>query len=137
MTSFFLDGEPQYSIELKNGNGGTNTAIKALRLPPPYQLPIVVIVNGRSASASEVFALSLQENKRATLVGQRTAGCLGAFHPNGLVEGSNLNVVAMQFVGAVTGGKYNGVGIPPDVEADDASAVAKAIEILKGKIAGG
>ena len=137
MTSFFLNGEPQYRIELKNGNGGTNTAIKAFRLPAEYQLPMVVIVNGRSASGSEVFTLSLKENKRATIVGQKTAGCLGGFHPNGLVEGSDLHVAAMEFVGAVSGGEYNGVGIPPDVEADDASAVARAIEILKAKIAGG
>lgn len=134
MTSFFLDGEPRYRIELKNGFGGISTAIKEFRLPPPYQLPIVVIVNGRSASASEVFALSLQENKRATIVGQRTRGCLGAFHPNGLVEGSDLHVAAMEFVGAVTGGKYNNVGMPPDIEADDATAVAKAIEILTAQI---
>jgi C-terminal processing protease CtpA/Prc len=134
LTSLFLDGEPQYRIELKNGFGGINTAIKAFRLPPEYQLPIVIIVNGRSASGSEVFALSLHENGRATLVGQTTMGCLGAFHPNGLVEGSDLHVAAMEFVGAVTGGEYNNVGIPPDVEADDATAVAKAIAILKQKI---
>jgi C-terminal processing protease CtpA/Prc len=134
MTSYFLDGQPTYKILLKNGDGGTTTAIKGFRLPSEYQLPIVVIVNGRSASASEVFALSLQENKRATIVGQQTRGCLGAFHPNGLVEGSDLHVAAMEFVGAVTGGKYNNVGMPPDVEADDATAVAKAIEILKQKI---
>ena len=91
-------------------------------------------MNGRSASGSEVFALSLQENKRATIIGQRTRGCLGAFHPNGLVAGSDLHVAAMEFVGAVTGGKYNNVGIPPDVEADDATAVDKAIEIVKAKI---
>jgi hypothetical protein len=137
MTSYFLDGEPRFRIELKNGDGGTSTAIKALRLPPPYQLPIVVIVNGRSASASEIFALSLKENKRATIVGQTTTGCLGAFHPNGLVAGSDLHVVAMQFVGAVSGARYNNVGIPPDVQADDATAVNKAIEILNQKIAGG
>lgn len=136
MTSYFLDGQPRYRIELKNGDGGTSTAIKALRLPPEYQLPIAVIVNGRSASASEIFALSLKENKRATIVGQRTTGCLGAYHPNGLVEGSNLNVVAMQFVGAVTGARYNNLGIPPDVQADDATAVDKAIEVLNQKIAG-
>ncbi|MGH2472139.1 MAG: S41 family peptidase [Candidatus Limnocylindria bacterium] len=134
MTSFFLDGEPRYRIELKNGFAGTSTAIKALRLPPEYQLPIVVIVNGRSASASEVFALSLQENNRATIVGQRTRGCLGGFFPNGLVEGSDLHVAAEEFVGAVTGAKYNNVGMPPDVPADDATAVDKAIEILKAKI---
>jgi len=134
LTNFFLDGEPRYRIELKNGDGGTSTAVKALRLPAQYQLPIVVIVNGRSASASELFTLSLQENKRATIVGQRTVGCLGAYHPNGLVEGSDLHVAAMEFVGAITGARYNNVGIPPDVLADDATAVSKAIELLNARI---
>jgi hypothetical protein len=37
----------------------------------------------------------------------------------------------------VTGAKYNNVGIPPDVPADDATAVDKGIEILKQRLAGG
>jgi carboxyl-terminal processing protease len=98
---------------------------------------MAVILNGRSASASEVFALGLKENKRATIVGQKSLGCLGAEAPNPLPGGASLHVTLQEFVGGVTGAKYNNSGIPPDVQADDATAVAKAIEVVKQKITGG
>src|SRR5205807_1459731 len=82
-------------------------------------------------------ALALKENKRATIVGEKTLGCLGAEAPNPLPGGASLHVAVQEFVGGVTGAKYNNVGIPPDVRADDATAVGKAIEILKQKLAGG
>jgi C-terminal processing protease CtpA/Prc len=134
MTSMFLNGEPTLTIIGKTGNGGTQTANKDLRLAAEYQLPMVVIVNGKSASGSEVFALALKENKRATIVGQKSLGCLGAESPNPLPGGASIHVAVQEFVGGVTGAKYNNVGIPPDVQADDATAVAKAIEILKQKM---
>jgi C-terminal processing protease CtpA/Prc len=134
MTSMFLNGEPTLTTMVKTGNAGTATANKDLRLPEEYQLPMVVILNGRSASGSEVFALALRENKRATIVGQKSLGCLGAESPNPLPAGASIHVAVQEFVGAVTGAKYNNAGIPPDVQADDATAVTKAIEILKQKI---
>jgi C-terminal processing protease CtpA/Prc len=134
MTSWFLNGEPTWTVLLKNGSGGTATANKDLRLPTEYQLPMVVILNGRSASGSELFALALRENKRATIVGQKSLGCLGAESPNPLPGGGSLHVTVQEYAGAVTGAKYNNIGMPPDVQADDASAVDKAIEIVKQRI---
>ena len=131
---WFLDGESTLQVRLKNGNGGTSTANKGHRLPAQYQLPIAIILNDRSASASEFFALALKENKRATLVGGTTVGCLGATSPNHFSDNATLDVVVQEITGAVTGAEYNNKGIPPDVAADDATAVDKAIEVLKAKL---
>ncbi len=137
MASWFLNGEPMLTTILKNGNGGSSTAIKQLRLPDPYQLPIAIILNDRGGSAPEVLTAALKENKRATIVGQKSTGCVGAFFSVTYPDGGRLAVAAQEYVGAVTGTKYNNIGIVPDVTADDATAVAKAIEILQQKIAGG
>lgn len=51
-------------------------------------------------------------------------------------DGAQLYVVQQEFVGAVTGARYNNAGIPPDVPDDDASAVAVASKLLLDKIAG-
>ena len=134
LSSLFLNGEPTQVQLVKTGNAGTKTANKDLRLPEAFQLPMVIVANDRTASGSEHFIIDLREGKRATIVGQKTTGCAGSADEIHLPDGSLLSVVVGEIVGAATGFKYNNVGIPPDVPADDATAVAKAIEILKQKI---
>ncbi|HEV2011786.1 MAG TPA: S41 family peptidase [Candidatus Limnocylindria bacterium] len=135
--SWFLNGENTLKVQVKNGFAGTQSANKDLRLVPAYQLPIAVILNDRGGSSPEVLAAGLKENKRATIVGARSAGCLGGTTSTPLgSDGSQLWVVQEEFVGAVTGTKYNNVGIQPDVAADDASAVAAASKVLLDRMAG-
>jgi C-terminal processing protease CtpA/Prc len=137
MASWFLNGEPTLSVLVKTGNAGTQSGNKAFRLPAAYQLPIVIILNDRGGSDPEVLAASLKESKRATIVGKTSIGCLGATAPTHMTNGAELSVAVQEYTGAVTGTKYNNIGIVPDVAVDDAAAVDKAIEILKQKIAGG
>jgi C-terminal processing protease CtpA/Prc len=137
MWSWFLNGEQTLKVAVKNGYAGTQSAIKDLRLGPAYQLPIAIILNDRGGSSPEVFAAGLKENKRATIVGSKSTGCLGGTSSAPLgSDGSQLWVVQQEFVGAITGTKYNNNGITPDVPADDASAVAAATKVLLDKIAG-
>lgn len=137
MLSWFLNGEPTLTTIVKSGNGGTATAIKALRLPDAYQLPMAIVQNDRGGSNPEVLTAGLKENKRATVVGQKSIGCVGGFFSTRFPDGGQIAVAALEFVGGVTGTKYNNIGIVPDVVADDATAVDKAIEVLTQKIAGG
>src|SRR5438552_7329884 len=137
MWSWFLNGEPTLKVAVKNGSAGTQTANKDLRLGPAYQLPIAIILNDRGGSAPEVLAAGLKENKRATIVGSKSTGCLGSTSSSPLgSDGSQLYVVQQEYVGAITGTKYNNNGIQPDVAADDASATAAATKVLLDKIAG-
>lgn len=137
MASWFLNGENTLRVAVKNGFAGNMSANRDLRLGPAYQLPIAIILNDRGGSAPEVLAASLKENKRATIVGMKSTGCLGSTSSSPLgSDGSQLYVVQEEFVGAITGTKYNNNGIQPDVAADDASAVAAATKVLLDKIAG-
>jgi len=137
MASWFLNGEPTLSVVVKTGNAGTMTANKDLRLPAAYQLPIAVILNDRGGSAPEVLGASLKENKRATIVGKQSVGCLGATSPTHMTDNSELSVTVQEFTGAVTGTKYNNNGIAPDVAADDQSAVDVATKLLLDRVASG
>ena len=94
----------------------------------------MIILNDRGGSGPEVLAADLKENKRATIVGGKSIGCMGATSVTNMTDGSRLAVVTQEFVGAQTGTIYNNVGVVPDVAADDVSAVDKAIEILKQKM---
>lgn len=136
IASYFLDGEPGFEVILRNGSGGVSRANPVFRLPEEYQLPIAIVQNDRGGSGPEVFALFLKENDRATIVGGKSIGCLGATSPTGLADGTAIFIVTQEFVGAVTGTNYNNVGIPPDIEADDATAVQVAVRHLQEQITG-
>jgi C-terminal processing protease CtpA/Prc len=135
IAAFFLNGEKMLNIVYRGGGSVVSTsARKEWRLPDAYQLPLVIILNDRGGSGPEVLAADLKENKRATIVGGKSIGCMGATSVTNMTDGSRLAVVTQEFVGAQTGTLYNNVGVLPDVVADDASAIDKAIEILKAKI---
>ena len=135
MTSWFLNGQPLFRAQRRVGVADITTAIADLRLPDAYQLPIAIILNDRGGSSPEVFALGLHENARATIVGQRSLGCLGATASVPLSDGSELYVTEIEYTGAITGSRYNGSGVPPDVTASDETAVSVASALLRERIA--
>lgn len=135
MASYFLNGEGLMTVEHRTGQPNVRSAIKELRLPDEYQLPIAVILNDRGGSGPEVFALFLKEAKRGTIVGKKSIGCLGATSPTRSPDGSSISVVVEQYGGAVTGTKYNNNGIEPDIAASDAEAVEVARRHLLAEVA--
>ncbi len=115
--------------------------------------PLVVLVDGGSASASEILSGALQDDKRATLVGTQTfgKGLVQSVRPLG--DGSGLAVTIAKYL-TPNGRNINKSGIAPDVviELSDAqrkelqqdrtkvgttadAQFAKAVDVLKQKIA--
>lgn len=94
-------------------------------------LPLIVLVNKGSASASEILAGAIQDTKAGTLVGETTFG-------KGLVQGafflSDQSVVKLTTAEYLTpsGRAINGAGLTPDVavSGDDAQ-MAKAVELAR------
>jgi carboxyl-terminal processing protease len=77
--------------------------------------PLVILVDGGSASASEVLSGALQDNKRAQLVGSKTfgKGLVQAVRP--LRDGSGIAVTIAKYY-TPNGKDINKLGIKPDVE---------------------
>ncbi|HYL93311.1 MAG TPA: S41 family peptidase [Alphaproteobacteria bacterium] len=83
-----------------------------------YSGPVVILVNERSASASEVFTSGMQETGRAKVVGERSCGCvLGVFNPVELKGGGMLNISRILFF-SPSGRKLEGSGVTPDKAAE-------------------
>ena len=80
-------------------------------------LPLVVLVDGYSASASEILAGALKENRRATVVGSRTYGKGTVQSVHSLSNGSGLAVTIAQYY-PPSGEDINYKGIAPDIEVD-------------------
>ena len=84
-------------VSTKGKTERTNHTYTTQTSPIFPDMPLVVLVNGQSASASEIVAGSLQDLKRATIVGERTFG-------KGLVQ--NIRPIAYGGHLKVTTSKY-------------------------------
>jgi len=78
---------------------------------------LVLLVNGGSASAAEIFAAALHDNHRATLIGRRTYGKGSVQTIMPLSDGQALKITTSRYF-TPSGASINGVGIVPDTVLD-------------------
>lgn len=163
-------GAKSLIIDLRNNPGGLLTAVKQVadKLLPDstimkivdskgketvekasgkgIDIPIVVLINRGSASASEVLSVALHDNKKATLVGEKSfgKGIIQSIFPisnGGKTEGIKMTVA--EYFGP-NGTKIHKVGLEPDYKVEQSnnskigiehldtdSQLKKAIELLK------
>ncbi|MCA1726244.1 MAG: S41 family peptidase [Actinobacteria bacterium] len=81
----------------------------------PDDFPLVVLVNGNSASASEILAGALHDRGRAMLVGTRTFGKGSVLAVESLEDGGPLIQYTTAFFIRPNGQEVEGRGIAPDV----------------------
>lgn len=90
------------------------------------QLPLAVLVDGNSASCSEIVTGALQDNRRATVVGTQTFGkaLVQAIHD--LSDGSGLAVTIAHYY-TPKGTDINHKGIAPDVQVSLDASIAQIL----------
>lgn len=99
---------------------------------------VVVLVNGGSASASEILAGALRDDRKITLVGDKTFGKGTIQEPQDLVGGAGLHVTIAKWL-TPSGVWVNEKGLEPDVKIQDNPnskddvQLQKAIEVLNNQ----
>ena len=96
--------------------------------------PLVVLINGGSASASEIVAGALHDHKRATLIGTRSfgKGSVQTIIPLGAGKGALALTTARYFT--PSGRSIQALGIKPDMEVlQEVPEALKGLVELKGE----
>ena len=109
--------------------------------------PLVLLVNGGSASASEILAGAIKDHKRGTLIGTTTFGKGVVQRIKDLDDGSGLKLTISEYF-TPNGVNIHGIGIEPDIVVElpegveeigvenlkEDTQLKKAIEEIKTKI---
>ncbi|HEX2296253.1 MAG TPA: S41 family peptidase [Actinomycetota bacterium] len=130
---FIEDGDVVIYRESRDGDHPEETTYEA-EGDAFEDVPLVVLVNEGTASASEIVAGALQDQERATLIGTTTYGKGSVQEVVRLRDASALKLTTAAYL-TPEGRDINGSGIAPDVEvADVVEQRDRAVEILKGII---
>jgi carboxyl-terminal processing protease len=134
VASVFLDRGPVVSYERRGKDPVTLQALGS----GDVTTPLVVLVNGATASAAEVVAAALQDRNRAVVVGTRTYGKGSVQEPARLSDGSALELTVGRYL--TPGGRsIDGIGVEPDVAVPATEGPQlperRAIEVLSGLVA--
>jgi len=127
VSSIFI---PEGKIVTTRGRSRPERVFEATGSSIPTKTPMAVLVNGESASASEIVTGALQDRHRATVVGTRTFG-KGVFQEiKQLSNGGALDITVGEYFtpsgrNLGGGGPKKGAGITPDVKARDDRATKR------------
>ena len=126
---FVADGADVYNTFKSRGPDQYERPTVPITAPRRLDVPLYVLTSGRTGSGAESFAYTLQAARRATIVGERTAGAAnpGDFHAVG--DGLAVFVSGGRPVNPITKGNWEGDGVAPDRVVPAAGAEAAAYEL--------
>jgi carboxyl-terminal processing protease len=126
VASLFVDGP----IVIERERSGDETVYRSSRREQIGDLPLAVLVNRGSASASEIVAGAIQDKGRGLLVGEQTYGKGSVQTPKSLADGSVLRVTTARWF-TPNEQEIHGLGLEPDIIVEFSADAAQAGEDLQ------
>lgn len=137
IVSYFTQAEPPLHID-SIYDRPTNTTTKLMSLPAllgeryGVTKPLIVLTSKNTKGIAEDVAYCLQNLKRATIVGEKTAG--GSVKMDKIRVGDTdfyVTLPTAKSINPITGSTWEVVGVKPDVDVNAEDALATAIKIVQ------
>jgi carboxyl-terminal processing protease len=121
---------PSGQIVSTRGRNQSDNSVESATREQTWKIPLVVLVDGDSASASEIFAAAIQENQRGLIVGRKTygKGTVQTHFPLQSVSGTFWLTTAKFY--SPTGREMAGAGVNPDVPVEMSERELEEIDAL-------
>jgi len=129
LTSFFLkEGQP---IVHAQGREGKRTLLAQGEVDLAGKLPLVVLVNEGSASASEIMAGALQDHRRAVIIGKKTFGKASVQRIIRPLPADSALIITTQHYLTPSMRNLQGQGLVPDIVVPEISPDEEEVFYLK------
>lgn len=131
ITNRFL---PCGTIVSTKGRLSSDNMLETADFTRTWSTPLVVLIDDGSASASEIFAAAVQDNRRGIVIGERSygKGTVQTHFPLSSISG-NLRLTTARFY-SPSGRPMSGQGVTPDIKIEDEDGPANGDRVLNEAI---
>jgi Peptidase family S41 len=131
LLSAYLFDHPEYlfsPIESTTRESWTNSPVPGNKLADK---PVYILTSSRTISAAENFTYNLKMLKRATVVGEVTAGAAHAANLHSIGDNFYLATIEVRAINPYSNHDWNGTGIQPHVKVSAADALNAALKLVE------
>jgi carboxyl-terminal processing protease len=117
-------------VSVKGRNRAQNQVFRAHERTLVPELPLILLVNKGSASASEILSGAIKDNKRGILVGETTFGKGSVQTVRELPDGSGIKITTALYY-TPSGVSIHEIGIKPDEQVKDVEVTQAELDAMK------
>jgi C-terminal processing protease CtpA/Prc len=134
----YLFDHPEYMycpLENTTAESWTHSPVPGNKLAnKPANKPVYILTSSRTISAAEQFTYDLKMLKRATLVGETTAGASHAANLHSIGDNFYVATIEVRAINPYSRSNWNDTGVDPDLKVSATYALQAALKLAVRKL---